>query len=134
MRREDYAADRRRAAYFWEARRHEIVVASEFGPDGTPTHKAFREIAVPYVLHARPYRAGDFRCFAITIEAGETPIWEHFVIEPAGKAPYEGLLFGRRFPDGREELVVVLPDGNPIPCSSTREARMAIAEGAALLA
>lgn len=139
MRREEYAADRNRAAYYWEARRDGLVVAAEFLPDGKPSHASFATIARPFEIHARPYRMGDFRCFALSIQGGEEPIWEHFVIDGiragagATADPYEGLLFGRRFTDGREELIVVLPSGNPVPCGSVAEARTAIAEGAALL-
>ena len=138
MRREEYAADRRRAAYYWEARRHGLVVAAEFLPDGTLSGASMAHIEPPFELHARPYRPWDQRSFAKTIEPGDVPVWEHFVVEGirvGPKAPRglcEGLIFGRRTAAGREEVLVVLPQGQPIPASSLEAARAAIAEGAAL--
>lgn len=132
----EYAQDQQRAAYHWEARRDGLVVAAEVLPDASRSRASLAEIARPFDLHAIPLRR-TLPCVWVQIDAGDTPIWEHFV---ARRLPFGGgsvkeretLLFGRRRADGREEILIVLPSGESIPTSSLAIAKATILEGSAL--
>jgi hypothetical protein len=127
--REQYAQDKNRASYYWEARKGGLIVACEYSPNGTENPLSTIPPA-PYQIHAIAYRPTDFACYFWDIEPGMTPIWLHHVsrwIGPTGMSDeYESLLFGRRYQDGREELILVLWDGTAHGFNSINDAIAAL--------
>jgi hypothetical protein len=115
MTRDQYAQDKHRASYWWEARKSDMIVAAEYGP-GDTEYPLSSLPAAPYEFHAMAYRPGEFPNLFWQIDPGMEPIWMHIALDSLGlegrRETYEALLFGRRHPDSREELLVVLWDGS----------------------
>lgn len=114
-----YAQDYGRSSYFWEIRRHGLVVIAEFDLFGDWHSLEAEAPPGPYEFHARAYRSveGVLQHQFITIEPGMTPIWRHTYWQATGVMESdfeyeESLVFGRRrHPNGREEVRRVFPDG-----------------------
>jgi hypothetical protein len=123
--RRTYAADTRRASYYWSIERNGLIILSEYDT-GDALHRLNEIPPPPFVLHARAYRETDMPHFTIPIEAGQSLIWEHSVRESldmvaAGQTSstlMERTIFGRRFPDGREQVKLIYPDGSSFDFSS----------------
>jgi hypothetical protein len=131
LERAKYAADLGRASYTWEARVADLVVRAEFDVFGKEHPLSELHGLEPYFFHAVPYRPDKFKAAFIEIEAGMKPIWEHIVTTsinlfvPGPQQTIECLCFGREHPDGREEVMLVLPSGDSAGFASRAEARKA---------
>jgi hypothetical protein len=99
--RDNYAQDRNRASYYWQAEANGIIIANEHGagsadvplkvvglilqdPDG-PLHGAFlNTTAKTLTMHAVSYRGGDSPSYTIEIEPLQCFIWKHAVVQTHG--------------------------------------------------
>jgi hypothetical protein len=130
--RDRYARDPRRASFFWEAQKDGLIVRAEWDVNGVEHPLKELDGLEPYVFHAKPYRPNAFKAAFIAIEPGMKPIWEHVVnmsmnifVQGGGVTHTECLLFGREHPDGRQEIMLVLPDGSAHGFDSKDKARAA---------
>lgn len=114
--------------YKWSIERNGLTVLAEFDLLGNE-HKLTEIPSPPYRIHALPTDR-SMPCFYMDIDAGQEYIWEHRGCTSVAlfspdviERPYIGTILGRRCPDGREEVVVILPSGQHTACGSLDEAR-----------
>jgi len=131
LERQRYADDRARAAFYWEARKDGLVVRAQWDLDFIEHPLRELEGLAPYEFHAIPYRSTQFKAAFIPIEPGQKPIWLHHVntsinlFVPGDQVNIEALCFGREFPDGRQEIMLVLPDGTAAGFKTVDESQAA---------
>lgn len=115
MTEEEWAREPTVAALTWEIWSNWLLVSAELTP-GSDKREPFNPPPGPYTLRAQPQRRG-LPVIDVPIEAGMTALWCHKSRISMGvggqHAPrrFEYVAFGRRHPDGHEDVWTVFPDG-----------------------
>jgi hypothetical protein len=132
-----FAVDRTRAAYFWQVRRwvdditrvaQSDVLLAEYDVFGG-LHRLAEVPPAPFIWCAESYRTGEgVPSRSVPVPAGFEPIWLHRVREGRSftsefVAIEDCLIFGRReIFTGREDVLLLYPDGDVVECSSVSAA------------